>query len=178
MKIKVVLLLLVLHSVVFAVQASAAWYLWPFGENFNWWQLVTYSLVHASIPHFLLNMLALVSFAPTLERHWGSARFAALYLFCVVGAGVIQAWVGTAPTVGASGAILGLFVAYAWNDPKRRIGRFVRLPAWVLVVAYVVLSLGLHLFGMLPAVAHAAHLGGMAAGALFCAAIPYKSSGV
>src|SRR4029077_19269527 len=84
------------------------------------WQLVTYSFLHASLGHLLVNMLTLWMFGSQEESDWGSARFLEFYFFCVVGAALVTMAVAYAgwgltpmtPTVGASGGIYGLLIAF------------------------------------------------------------------
>src|SRR4051794_32597294 len=85
------------------------------------WQVVTYAFLHASVWHILFNMLSLWLFGSTLEQDWGSRRFFEFYFFCVVGAALVTVAVAythllgmqtDVPTVGASGGIYGLIVAF------------------------------------------------------------------
>src|SRR4029077_2469327 len=96
------------------------------------WQLATYSFLHASISHLLLNMLTLWMFGAQEEQDWGSRRFLEFYLFCVVGAALVTLGVAflnwgvdpTIPTVGASGGIYGLLVAFGMLYGDREIFMF------------------------------------------------------
>src|SRR6478736_7149383 len=85
------------------------------------WQLVTYSLLHAGLWHLLMNMLTLWMFGAQEEMDWGSRKFLEFYLFCVVGAALVTIFVaytslpGLTPrtlTIGASGGIYGLLIAF------------------------------------------------------------------
>src|SRR3954464_9525168 len=99
--------------------------LWPIdssragGPGFEPWQLISYGFLHASIWHLFLNMYALVMFGSDLERVWGRVRFMNLYLASVVTAGITQlvfckvASLPPFPTVGASGGVFGLLLAFA-----------------------------------------------------------------
>lgn len=165
--------LLALNALVFLLPTPASFMLWPIGHGFQPWQLVTYAFVHASALHLLLNLLALASFGATLERVYGRRDFIALYLLCLVGAGAFQAMWANQPTVGASGGIFGLFLAFAWQHPNKRV--WVLIPpigakAKTLVLFYAVISTIFLITGWLPNVAHVAHLAGMAFGAVFCIA--------
>ena len=104
----------------------------PFGAGpgFMPWQLVTYAFLHGSFAHVAFNMLALAMFGAPLEYTWGERRYAAYYFVCVVGAGLCQLAVGywTAlqggpayPTLGASGGIFGLLLAYGMLFPNQRV---------------------------------------------------------
>jgi membrane associated rhomboid family serine protease len=167
--------LLLANILVFMLPTPASMMLWPTaGGAFMPWQVLTYGFVHASVPHLLLNLLALVSFGVTLERLYGPWRFLLLYLLCVIGAGVAQALWATQPTVGASGGIFGLFLAFAWQNPDKRV--WVLIPpvgmrAKTLALLYAAASSVMIVTGWLPTVAHVAHLAGMAFGGLFCWAV-------
>ncbi len=147
--------------------------LWPLGHPlFGVWQYFTYMFVHAGVMHIFFNMLILWMFGMELEQMWGSDRFLVYYLVCGVGAGVVHSLVSLAmgsgaPTVGASGAIMGVMVAFAMNFPDRIIlvGFFFPLKA-----KYAILLLGaFDLYSGFAAtdnVAHFAHLGGALIGFL------------
>ena len=159
--------------------------LWPLGDSmydpngvapsFMPWQLLTYGFMHdpTSIFHLAFNMLALVMFGAQLEHTWGDRRFLTYYLVCVVGAGLCQLLVasiavseGQAPyaTVGASGGVFGLLLAYGMLFPNQRVMLLfppIPMKARTLVILYGVFELSLGLTGLQPGVAHFAHLGGM-----------------
>lgn len=163
--------LLALNALVFLLPTPASFMLWPVGQGFQPWQLVTYAFVHASALHLLLNLLALASFGATLERLYGRWRFILLYVLCLVGAGVFQALWATQPTVGASGGIFGLFLAFAWQHPSKRVWMLIPpigMQAKSLVLLYAGCSILMLSMGWLPTVAHVAHLSGMAFGVAFC----------
>src|SRR3954469_11031416 len=96
------------------------------------WQLVTYSLLHGGLWHLVTNMLTLWMFGSQEEQDWGSRRFLEFYLFCVVGAALVTiaiAYLGwgmdpTVPTVGASGGIYGLLIAFGMLYGNREIFMF------------------------------------------------------
>ena len=97
------------------------------------WQLVTYSLLHAGIWHVLLNMLTLWMFGSQEEMDWGSRKFLEFYLFCVIGAGLMTVAVSyiphlgispLVPTVGASGGVYGVLVAFGMLYGEREIFMF------------------------------------------------------
>jgi len=156
--------------------------LWPFGSpqfrgvpSFEIWQLVTYGFLHGSLTHLLFNMLALYMFGGDIERLLGARRFLIYYLVCVVGAAVAQLTVmggmnrPPVPTVGASGGVFGLLLAFGMAFPQRRVMLLfppIPMPAWLFVTLYGLLELYLGVSGSGQGVAHFAHLGGMAAGAL------------
>ena len=101
--------------------------LWPFASGFfEPWQLVSYGFLHGGFNHLFFNMFAVWMFGAPLEKSWGSQRFAVFYATCVIGAGIIQLLVqqlegGLYPTIGASGGVFGLLLAYGVMWPENRI---------------------------------------------------------
>jgi membrane associated rhomboid family serine protease len=148
--------------------------LWPLSGPFMPWQLLTYAFVHGSVAHLLFNMLGVYMFGADLERVWGGRRYLTYYVACALFAAaaqlVVSALAGSyAPTVGASGAVFGLLIAFAWLFPRRMImPLFPPIPmrAPVFVALYGVLELFLGVTGTQAGVAHFAHLGGLAGGFL------------
>ena len=150
--------------------------LWPIGAGFMPWQLVTYAFLHApdNLMHIGFNMLAVYMFGPDLERVWGTQRFVVYYFVCVVAAGIAQSLVTLGasdpyPTLGASGGMFGLLLAYAIYFPQRRLMLLfppIPMPAWLFVTLYGLLELILGVTNTQSGVAHFAHLGGMLGGFL------------
>jgi membrane associated rhomboid family serine protease len=148
--------------------------LWPLGTLFQPWQLVTYAFLHGSFAHIFFNMFALFMFARPLELYWGSRRFTLYYFACVVAAGATQLWTSalansTEATVGASGGVFGLLLAFAMYFPRQRITLLfppIPMPAWLFVTLYGALELVLGVTNTQAGVAHFAHLGGMLGGAI------------
>jgi membrane associated rhomboid family serine protease len=148
--------------------------LWPLGELFQPWQLVTYAFLHGGLMHLFLNMFALYMFARELELVWGARRFAIFYFASVLAAGATQLIVMEAsgafhPTIGASGGVFGVLLAFALYFPRQRIMLLfppIPMPAWLFVTLYGVLELVLGVTGTHEGVAHFAHLGGMLGGGL------------
>lgn len=146
--------------------------LWPLHGNFMPWQLVTYAFLHASITHIAFNMYGLWLFGRELEYLMGRRVFLQLYFASVLSAGLMQllatAYTGGAyPTVGASGGVFGLLLAYGILFPNRVIMLLippVALPARMFVILYAGIELMLGLTGAQAGVAHFAHLGGMIGG--------------
>jgi rhomboid family protein len=145
----------------------------PNAPSFEIWQLLTYGFMHGSLTHLLFNMFALYMFGGEVERLLGPSHFLQYYLVCVVGAAVAQLVVTSnmnlppLPTVGASGGVFGLLLAFGMAYPHRRIMLLfppIPMPAWVFVTLYGMLELYLGVTGSGQGVAHFAHLGGMAAG--------------
>lgn len=147
--------------------------LWPIPSyEFRPWQLVTYAFLHGNLLHLVVNLLALVSFGPALERAWGRQKFIACYAFAAAFGGGLQAVMSDGrPVIGASAALFGLFAAYVIDRPKARIVTLLpwALPAWVVLVAYAVLSVCALAFGWMTQVSHIAHLGGVVVGVAFAA---------
>lgn len=156
-------------------------------KDFMPYQLFTYMFMHANFEHIFFNMFALWMFGNTLENIWGSKRFLLFYIICGLGAAVSQEvvqfidfemrtdWQGLAilndgmrevlntwNTVGASGAVYGLLLAFGMLFPNSRIYLYFLLPikAKWFVIGYAVIEL-LSGFFTSGNVAHFAHLGGM-----------------
>jgi membrane associated rhomboid family serine protease len=148
--------------------------LWPVGPGFMPWQPLTYAFVHGGLTHLLFNMFALYMFGSDLERVWGTRRYLTYYGVCVLSAAATQllfsAMTGAqSPTVGASGGVFGLLLAFAMVFPKRMImPLFPPIPmrAPVFVAVYGALELLFGVTGTFQGVAHFAHLGGLAGGFL------------
>src|SRR5690348_3013870 len=127
--------------------------LWPpnsFTPHFQPWQLVSYAFLHGSPMHILFNMFALYMFGPEIERLLGPRRFLTYYIVCVIGAAITQLlalrMVGNppVPTVGASGGIFGLLLAFGLAFPHRRLMLLfppIPMPAWLFVTLYGLLEL-------------------------------------
>ena len=144
------------------------------------WQPVTYMFLHANFFHILFNMLGLWMFGVELERMWGTRFFVKYYAITGVGAAICTILVGllpyaptaityTAVTIGASGALYGLLVAYALYFPDRPILMFLLfpVPAKFFVIIIGAISFLSATGAGSPAVAHVAHLGGIIFGYLY-----------
>jgi membrane associated rhomboid family serine protease len=153
--------------------------LWPAGVEFEdgsvpfrLWQLVTYAFLHGSPQHLFFNMFALYMFGSDIERLFGRQRYLIYYFVCIIGAAVVQVIVNylmhsDAPTLGASGGVFGLLLAFGMIYPQRRIVLIfppIPMPAWVFVTGYGVIELFMGITQTQQGVAHFAHLGGMAGG--------------
>ena len=164
-------------------------------SDFRVYQFITYMFMHANFGHLFFNMFALWMFGNTLENIWGSKRFLLFYMVCGIGAGLCQelvqyieyatslaqystvnldgrivtmdTYLNMMNTVGASGAIYGLLLAFGMMFPDSRIYLYFFIPikAKWFVIGYAVLELLLGLHGV-DNVAHFAHLGGMLFGLL------------
>ncbi len=162
--------------------------------HYGFWQFLTYMFLHSSSSffHILFNMFALWMFGSTLENLWGPGRFLIFYLICGVGAGLAQAlalsydisqynalflagqlseqelfMLKNVPTLGASGAIMGIFAAFAFTFPN---SRMLILPIpfpikakWALLGLAVLDIIG-GISSESTGIAHFAHLGGAAIG--------------
>lgn len=156
----------------------------PVSPFFHSYQIFTYMFLHGGMSHLFFNMLALWMFGRTLEYELGSSRFLTYYLVCGMGAALLQMGVGyleyshavntmgmTAamhllqiPTVGASGAVFGLLLAFGVLHPNEVIMLIfppVAMKAKWFVVCYGVIELLFGLSGYQSGVAHFAHVGGM-----------------
>ena len=147
--------------------------LWPIGPHFAPWQVGTYAFLHGSFGHLFFNMLGLWMFGSELERVWGDRRFMQFYGASVLAAAVTQlivtALMGSDyPTIGASGGLFGLLLAFAMMFPNRTILLFFVIPlrAKYLVLLYGLLELYQGAAVRDSGVAHFAHLGGMLGGLL------------
>lgn len=158
-------------------------------SHFGIWQIFSYMFLHdnSRIWHVLFNMYTLVIFGAVLERVWGGGKFALYYLVCGVGAGLCQLgaqWIqfeslisnyepnsviaafDHMTTVGASGAIYGLLLAYGMLFPDSKMGLLfppVTMKAKWFVIVFAAIELLCSLGGVsaMSGVAHMAHLGGM-----------------
>jgi membrane associated rhomboid family serine protease len=141
-------------------------------EKFYFWQLLTYMFLHGSISHVLFNMLTLFMFGCEMERYWGSQRFLRYFLFTGVGAGLCVFLTPSAywiPTLGASGSIYGVLLAYGMTFPDRIIYMFMifPLPARYVLMIYGGIAFLSSLSSGNSGVSNIAHLGGMAFGYLY-----------
>jgi len=148
---------------------------WPrLAAPFEPWQLLSYGILHGDIMHLVFNMFMLWMFGREIEQVMGSRRFLIYFVTCVVGAGVVQLIVaGTQgnvyPTVGASGGVFGLLLAFGMTFPNRMIMLLfppIPMRAKYMVIVFGALELYLGVSGNAPGVANFAHLGGMLFGFL------------
>ena len=148
--------------------------LWPIGYGFLPWQVATYAFLHGSFLHLFFNMLGLWMFGAELERGWGPNRFGPFYAASVLSAALLQllttAVLGSmAPTVGASGGLFGLLLAFGMMFPNRIIMPLfppIPMKAKVFVAVFGGLELFFGVTGTAAGIAHFAHLGGMLGGYL------------
>ncbi|HTD72349.1 MAG TPA: rhomboid family intramembrane serine protease [Steroidobacteraceae bacterium] len=188
MKISAVKILIGANVLVFLLQGMSnglvdeLFGLWPLQPieghvYFHFWQIVTYAFLHstAHISHLLFNMLGLWMFGEEIERYVGPRRLLACYFASVVTAALSQLFIPMlfgappAPTIGASGGVFGLLLAYAVMFPHRKVVPLIPpipMPAWLFATIYACIELFLGVTGSLSGVAHFAHLGGMVGSAL------------
>src|SRR2546422_112533 len=154
------------------------------------WQLVTYSFVHLGIWHILMNMLGLWMFGSQFELDWGFKKFLEFYLFCVVGAAlttIAVSYTGLAgitaatPTVGASGGVLGILMAFGMIYGDREVMLFpipfsIRAKYFVAGVAFFTLISAINAAGSRhgQSAAYVAHLGGLLFGFLYVKFVPKR----
>jgi membrane associated rhomboid family serine protease len=162
----------VLNPYVFAPFA-----LWPLQTGlFRPWQLLTYGFLHdpSSFLHIFFNMFAVFMFGSQVEQLFGAKRYLIYYLSCVVGAALMHLIVvyfardlPMAATLGASGGVFGLLLAFGMAYPRQQLIIFpipVPIQAWLAVTLYGGMELFLGVTRTAQGVAHFAHLGGMATG--------------
>lgn len=180
----VVLNLIIINTLVYLVQAlfdgpdpttildqriTSKIALFPYQTSyFEPYQLVTHMFAHGGFFHLFFNMFVLWMFGAMLERSWGPKKFLIFYFACGLAAGVAHLFLTFAPAVGASGAIMGLFAAFAYLFPNTELIIF-PIPIPVKAKWAVAIMAAFDLFGgVYPAaggnVAHFAHLGGLAMG--------------
>lgn len=146
--------------------------LWPLGGNFLPWQVGTYSFLHGSIGHLFFNMLGLWMFGAELERLWGPRRYLQFYAASVLAAAAAQLLIAALlgspyPTVGASGGLFGLLLAFGMLFPNRIIMPLfppIPMKARNFVILFGAIELALGVYSPAGGVAHFAHLGGMVGG--------------
>ena len=180
-------LLIAANVAIFALQAVyndallSIFALWPIGRyhvedlhavvGFEPWQLITYAFLHANLAHIGLNMWALFLFGPDVERTLGARHYILMYFAAVVSAALVQLVAVTAtrhagiyPTIGASGGIFGVLLAFGVLYPRRTVMLLfppMPMPAWLLVTVFGLIELANGVLGTEAGVAHFAHLGGM-----------------
>jgi membrane associated rhomboid family serine protease len=186
MKISAVIVLIGANVLAFALQSLspvrieelfALWPLQPIDGKvyFQFWQIISYAFLHGNVTHIGFNMLGLWMFGAEIERYVGPKRLLACYFASVVTAALTQLFVPMlfaappAPTIGASGGVFGLLLAYALMFPTRKVVPLIPpipMPAWLFATIYTGIELFLGVTGTQSGVAHFAHLGGMIGSAL------------
>lgn len=190
-------ILLVLNVLIFLVQwveferMLIYFALWPLGTpewiehdgaflwvpQFQFWQVLSYGFLHGSFLHLTLNLFAIWMLGTQIENDWGSWLFLKYYFFCLIGAGLVQLAIASHgalqndiyPTVGASGAVFGILLAFGMMFPNQKLFLiFLPIPiaAKYFVLGYGAFTLFAGMSGSLAGIAHFAHLGGMVFGFL------------
>ncbi len=135
------------------------------------WQIVTYMFLHSTqwLGHLILNMLMLWMFGTEIERVWGTREFVKYYFICGIGAGLTSCLVFPhSTTIGASGAVFGVMLAFGFLFPNRQILFWFIFP--MRAISFILLCIGIELyslFNLTDGVAHFAHLGGVLFGYLY-----------
>ncbi len=147
----------------------------PFSGDYQFypWQLVSYQFMHADFWHLFMNMFALWMFGSELEKNWGPKRFILYYLLAGIGAALVHMMITpffgeVRPTIGASGAVYGILLAFGLTFPNRPIFMFplfIPIPAKYFVMIFAGIELINGVSGS-SGVAHFAHLGGALTGFL------------
>ncbi|MGD8747258.1 MAG: rhomboid family intramembrane serine protease [Balneolaceae bacterium] len=143
--------------------------LYPVGSGyFHIWQVVTYMFMHAGFAHIFFNLFALWMFGQSIENFWGTRRFTIYYFLTGIGAAALHMLIGaSAPTLGASGAVYGILLAFGMMFPNRII-MFIFPPIPIKAKYFVAIFGAIELFSGISrtnsGVAHFAHLGGMLVG--------------
>lgn len=143
------------------------------GSNFQIWQLITYQFMHGGFAHIFFNMFILWMFGMEVENIWGSKKFLYFYLICGIAAGLAQLFIAPlisspAITIGASGAIFGVMIAFGMLFPDRYIYLWFLIPIKAKYLIGFLFVLEIFWVGDAGSnVAHLAHLGGALAGFVF-----------
>lgn len=171
---------------VFPDEALLFFALWPWGQHtlglasdgtavttaFYPWQLLSYAFLHGDFIHLFFNGIALFQFGAVLEETWGPKKYIHYLLACTIGAGLIQLLLVSSgilgdsiyPTIGASGGVFGLLLAYGMLFPNQRMMLIIPpipMKARTMVIIFGVISLLMGVTGTQAGIAHFAHLGGM-----------------
>jgi membrane associated rhomboid family serine protease len=136
------------------------------------WQLFTYMFLHGGLLHVGFNMFLLWMFGRDIEQAWGSREFLKYYLVCGLGAGLVTQvvmWGQTIPTIGASGALYGILLAFGMMFPNRLIYLWFLVPikAKYMVILWGAIELLMASTVSGDGVAHMTHLGGLAVGFIY-----------
>jgi membrane associated rhomboid family serine protease len=141
-------------------------------HEFQLWRLVTYMFLHGGMMHILFNMLFLWWFGSELEKLWGPAMFLRYYFVTGIGGGLFHLFQPNSviPVIGASGAIMGILLAYGLKWPNRTVLLWFIIP--IKMKYLVILSVAIEFIGAINTsggggIAHLAHLGGIVVGFLY-----------
>jgi membrane associated rhomboid family serine protease len=154
-------------------------------RRFYLWELVTYLFLHGGWFHIIFNMFALWMFGSDLERLWGGKKFLFYYFLTGIGAGILDVTLNAlfhpgipSATIGCSGAVYGLLLAYGMIFPDRLIYLYMIIPIkakWFVIIMGAIEFVS-SFSGPGSGVSHVAHLGGMLFGFLYLrgASLPYR----
>jgi membrane associated rhomboid family serine protease len=138
-------------------------------HEFQPWQPLSYMFMHANLSHIFFNMFNLWMFGAAMENFWGTRRFLFYYLVCGIGAGLLYMLVpGLHVTIGASGAVYGILLAFGMTFPNEYIYLYFLMPIKVkwFIIGMIAIEILQGVFYSFDGVAHFAHLGGMLIGFL------------
>ncbi|RPI73690.1 MAG: rhomboid family intramembrane serine protease [Ignavibacteriales bacterium] len=142
--------------------------------SFYPWQLISYQFLHGGFGHIFFNMFALWMFGMEIENTWGSKKFLYYYLLSGIGAGLCHLFIspllggGLAPTIGASGAVYGVLIAFGLMFPNRYIFLYFFIPVKAkYLITFLILMEFMLVDSANSSVAHLAHLGGALTGFIF-----------
>lgn len=146
-----------------------------FGQPFNFqiWQIITYQFMHADFMHILFNMFMLWMFGIEIEHIMGSRKFLLYYLLCGIGAGLLHVLFSPllsdtlAYTIGASGAVFGVMIAFAMFFPDRYIFIYFLIPIKAKYLIAILVVFEFLSVNEPSVVAHLAHIGGAVTGFIF-----------
>ncbi len=172
--------LLIVNTVVFAIQAFADdRIILLFGlvprlvwQDYYVWQLFTYQFLHGGLFHLLFNMLALWMFGCDLERRWGSAFFLKYFFVSAVGGGLLNTLITPnqmIPSIGASGGIYGILLAYGLIYPNQVVYFYFLFPIKMKHFVWIIGAIAFYssITSGQSGIANLAHLGGMLFGYLY-----------
>jgi len=136
--------------------------------SFYPWQLITYQFIHGGFMHIFFNMFLLWMFGMEIENIMGTTKFLIFYLLSGIGGGLLQLIVGASvPTIGASGSVFGVMVAFAMMFPDRPIYIYFLLPVKAKYLIIFMILLEFLSVGNADLIAHVVHVGGAITGFLF-----------
>jgi membrane associated rhomboid family serine protease len=144
-------------------------------QKLYFWSLITYAFLHFSFWHLFYNMLFILFFSPQIERDLGPRKFVIFYLVCAIGAALASLLAKTiggidVPTIGASGAVMGILIAYGLSYPYQTIYFWGMFPIkiWTLILVIIVIQLAMAIQdGLNSCTDYWAHLGGLATGFIY-----------
>lgn len=145
----------------------------PLGDGFKIWQLITYQFMHGSFTHIFFNMFMLWMFGMEIEQIMGSRKFLIFYLLSGIGAGLFQLLLsplfagGMGPTIGASGAVFGVMIAFGMSFPDRYVFIYFLIPIKAKYLIAILVVFEFMSVGDPTLVAHLAHIGGAVTAFIF-----------